>query len=256
MEFDDTLTTFKKIDIKEEKDGTITCEAYQATTDEDLKQLVKYPRLEHLDLGDSNCDGTGLRALKNSKINYLSMHSTPASDDGLQAIADLKGLTVLRMNDCDDLEDSSLAHLSQCKALREFAWGGKFLTERSFKYLKTFPALLVLALDEFEISRVGIEEILKIPNLRSLTFQECKLDNAVFDRLEKSKRAFSNIGFHGTTFTGKMMSQMANVHTNNILLDDVKMTEAVYYRVSEDPRYRWINSTVNGKKVADRAPGK
>lgn len=249
--FADDIIALSKLSIVD-KHGRVSCKGYPENTDSDLKVLKDIKRLEELNLSNSSCTGAGLKFLPNTVIIKLNLDSSAASNEGVQEIAKVKGLRTLLLKDCDDLEDSSFAHLADIETLQELSFSGKKLTENSFKYLETYPQLIHVGLDEFHVTKDGIDKILKVPKLRSIMFEDSEIDSAVLTRLQKHKNGFERIGFADMTLTPDMVATMKKVKTKYITLHDVKMTSAVFSQIKHDDRYAWAECKVDGKHLADR----
>ncbi len=251
-EFQDNLKSFREMKAVKEKDGRITCKAYGENTDVDLKQIQKEHRLDRLDLSSSSCVGTGLSALRKSIIIDLNMDSSPVNDDGMKEIGRVKGLTSLSVRDCYEIEDASLAHLARCQSLETLSFSGKGLTENCFKYLEKYPSLIWLRIDKFRVTQAEIAEILKIPTLQSIVFEECELEASALKQLQSSKKSFQSVGLEDTKLTTQMVAQLKSVPTRYITLDDVEMTKSVLLQIVNDRQFRWTDTKVDGKDIPDR----
>lgn len=237
----------------EEVNGGISVSGNLGVMDVNLVDLKKYPKLLELDLSRSFCVGTGLKALKSTTtITHLDMSETQPTEEGLIAITEVNGMESLSLKDCDALKDADLAILAKCETLEDFSFGGLDLTEKSFKYLKNYPELKSVCLDEFHITPSGLGEILKIPKLIALRFQECTLDKGDLKLLEKHPGTFANLSFAKMAVTSEMFSQIEKIRTALVTLTDVKTTGPVYSRMKKDHRFVWKRLEVDGRPVQDR----
>lgn len=251
INFADSIKTFEKIKVDVE-DGRVIVKGYGENTDSDLKQLAKYPRIEKLSLNGSSCVGIGLSFLKDSTIIELNLDSTPLNDDGMREVARVKGLTKLLVKDCDELHDSSFALLSGNKTLKHISLSAnRNLTEKAFKYLQTYPSLESVGLDEFHVTQDGVAQLLKIPKLNTIVFEECNLDKGALRTLTKHKLPFERVGLADVIVTPNTVSELKQVKAKHITLHDVKMTGELYSQVLKDSRYVWSDTEVDGKEIDD-----
>ena len=251
IRFADSLKTFSKIKVDEEK-GQIFAKAYGENTDSDLKQLAEYPHIAKLSLNGSSCVGTGLSFLKGTTVVELNLDSTPLSDDGMREVNQVKGLTKLLVKDCDELHDSSFSLLSGNATLKHISLSAsRNLTEKVLKFLRTYPALESVGLDEFHITRDGVAELLKVPRLNTIVFEECNLDKGVLQALANHKAPFERIGLADMIVTPNTVSELKKVRTRYITLHDVTMTRLVHSEILKDRRYVWSDTEVDGKEIDD-----
>lgn len=251
--FGDTLDTF--VTMKEHNNnGKITIEGFQSNNDKDLQKLRQYQHIESLEIGGSACEGYGLKFLKGTTtISNIDMHGDYPTAVGLAAVADVDGLKGLSLNDCDEMQDSNLAILAQSETLEQLSFGGELLTEGSFKYLKTYPALQSVSLDEFKVTTAGMSELLKIPKLQSLNFNECKLGPGVLEQLSKIEKPLFNFELSSDyEITNAIVTQLEKAKTRNITLRDVTTTGSTFARFRNDKRYLWTELKVDGKLVPSR----
>ncbi len=251
IRFADSLETFSKIKVDEEN-GETYAKGYGENTDTDLKQLAKYRRLDKLSLNGSSCVGTGLSFLAGTTIVELNLDSTPLSDDGMREVNHVKGLQKLLVKDCDELHDSSFALLTGNKTLKHISLSAsRNLTERVFRYLQTYPVLESIGLDEFHVTRDGIADLLKVPKLNTIVFEECNLDKGVLEALAKHKTPFERVGLADMIVTPNTVAELKHVATRYITLHDVKMTSALHSQILKDDRYVWSDTEVDGKEIDD-----
>lgn len=252
VQFGDTLDTFstlKKVEVA----GKTNIVGGPTTNDNDLRKLKQYPHMDSIELGGSQCEGTGFDPLLSGcEIVMLDMHGTEPTEEGLSTIASIRGLKTLNLKDCDELENKSIALLAKSKTLKDFSFGGEHLTDDSFKYLQNFPALQLVTVDEFHITGGGMKNLLKVPGLRTLNLIEPELERGVFQELQKFPRSLFNLEFTDMKFSESMVLQLAQVPTKNITLTKVETTPAAFARFKKDPRYLWTRLEVDEKKVPDR----
>jgi hypothetical protein len=125
------------------------------------------------------------------------------------------------------------------------------LTEKVLKYLRTYPALESVGLDEFHITRDGVAELLKVPRLNTIVFEECNLDKGVLQALANHKAPFERIGLADMIVTPNTVSELKKVRTRYITLHDVTMTRLVHSEILKDRRYVWSDTEVDGKEIDD-----
>lgn len=130
------------------------------TTDNDLKQLAKLPRLEMLDLTNTRITGAGLAHLKGlNNLRVLSLWKTRVDDSGLD---NLKGLTKMRQLVLDETKvtDGGLVHLKGMTELEE--WLGLTdtkVTDQGLQALTGFKKLKSLNLRRTLVTEDGVNQL-------------------------------------------------------------------------------------------------
>ena len=187
--------------------GKVTGIDLRATwvTDTDLRKLLRFPHLNHLDLSLTRITDQGMQELRNApgivdlnlrfaeyvtdeglaaiktwkKLKRLSVHGTKISDTTLDHIS---GITTIESLDIGSamITDVGLERLSSLVNLKELTMGGNELGDAGLQALRQLPGLTYLDLHgrqgtdsnvwTLSMSDRGLEALLTLKELRELRF--------------------------------------------------------------------------------------
>ncbi len=129
-------------------------------TDDDLVQLKKLPKLENLDLSNTQVTSRGMAHIAKLKnLKYLSLWNTRVDDEGLQYLAGLDNLYALIL-DGTRVTDKGLIHLEGLVNLEEWlGLTGTGVTDAGLEHLKGLVKLRNLNLRQTNVTADGAREL-------------------------------------------------------------------------------------------------
>ena len=129
--------------------------------DDDLRLVATLPKLEELNLSNTDIGDVGLAHLRGlTHLRSLALVYTSITDAGMSTIKEMHRLTKLELAGTD-ITDSGLAHVSSLTALRELDISDTSITEAALGHLTKLSGLTRLGMDNTEISREGAAELQK-----------------------------------------------------------------------------------------------
>lgn len=238
----------------DEVDGKLLVKANGAIDDE-LIDIAKHKVIHHLELKNSACTGTGLAALRESTIYYLGMNRCPVDQEGINEIAKVKGLYCLFLEDCNGLNDESLAGLAKNPTLQFLIFDGSKFTENSFRFLRDYPNLISAQPGHMKITEKGMDWLLSIKKIKSLSFRDCELTPGAWDRLQKSRRRLVDVSISSGTFREETIRSLEKVPADKIGLSSAMVSNRGYELIQANPRFFWSKLTCNNHPIPDRKRG-
>jgi len=129
--------------------------------DDDLRLVATFPKLEELNLSNTDIGDVGLAHLRGlTHLRSLALEYTNITDAGMSTIKEMHRLTKLELAGTI-ITDSGLAHLSSLSALRELEISDTSITDAGLGHLTKLSGLTRLGMDNTEISREGAAELQK-----------------------------------------------------------------------------------------------
>jgi Leucine-rich repeat (LRR) protein len=144
------------------------CLSDTKVTDAGLEHLKGMPLLESLALDTPGVTGTGLRALSGLPLRTIYMQSGNVTDEGLDAIGQLKGIAVLILTNADKVTARGFEKLHGLKHLTDLWIAHSTVSDDELAAIARIHSLQTLDLAGTPITDAGLKEIAKLPNLKRL----------------------------------------------------------------------------------------
>jgi hypothetical protein len=156
-------------------------------TDEDLKSLANFPKLQYLNLSSTGITDKGLALLllKAPEVQYLVINSCSSiTDEGLGPLFKMPQLTSLDMRDIA-LGAKGVSFLGKSKLLA-IKVSNTGITDDDLKVIAQNKHLQALSLDGcHQITGAGLRYLFDLP-LRTLDIGDCKLSAAAVSAFRKA----------------------------------------------------------------------
>jgi len=164
-------------------------------TDEGVKQLAKFPKLQTIAFfhPSKNFTGSGLATLADLKgFDNLTVGGTNSfGDAGMVALGKLTGLKNLRVYH-SDVTETGLQQLKNLKNLTSLLVGQRLsmkppvaLCDDTMDVLVTLPALESLTLNEARLKYESLAKLKALKHLKRLTLDSIDLSSSDVERLNK-----------------------------------------------------------------------
>jgi internalin A len=137
--------------------------------DADLRRLSKLPDLSSLDLSLTHITDQGMQEIKNLRgITDLNLYFAEyVTDEGLAAIKDWKKLKRLNLHGTK-AGDTALEHISGITALESLNVGSTLMTDVGLERLTMLPNLKELTMGGNELGDAGLQALRQMPGLTYL----------------------------------------------------------------------------------------
>jgi len=137
--------------------------------DVDLRRLTELPELNSLDLSLTHITDQGMQDIKNLRgITDLNLYFAEyVTDEGLAAIKEWKKLKRLNVHGTK-ISDTTLEHISGITTLESVNVGSAMLTDVGLERLTTLPNLKELTMGGNELGDAGLQALRQIPTLTYL----------------------------------------------------------------------------------------
>lgn len=156
-------------------------------TDAVLQQLAYLPRLQRLDLEQSQVTDAAIEHLKGlTDLKNLDLSHTRITDAGLEH---LKGLTQLEMLNLSHTQvtDAGLEHLEALTELHTLALSHAKITGSGLEDIRGLTKMSYLYLDNTEITDEGLKHLKQFPLLQMLNLDHTKVTDAGLRHLKSLK---------------------------------------------------------------------
>jgi hypothetical protein len=158
---------------------------WRRLTDDALKNLKAFPRLEELSFEDGhNITDHGLECLEGlTRLQVLRLSDSQTSD---AALKHLTGLTQLQVLDLSGTKVSGggLEHLAGLARLQELNLAETKVSDTGLKYLKGFTKLQLLDLRDTTVSDAGLEHLKGLTRLQWLDLSGTEVTDAGLEHLK------------------------------------------------------------------------
>lgn len=146
-----------------------------AITDQSGPHLAKLGKLSQLEI--FRCQGfgsDGVLALKGMGLTRLTLRDLPNTDDrGMEVFDDLPKLKRLYLHELTSVGDAGLKHLEALKSLELLdIWTVPQMTDATIDVISTLPNLKELSIRATGVTDAGIDKLLSMSALQSLTLKE------------------------------------------------------------------------------------
>jgi hypothetical protein len=146
-----------------------------------------------IDLSDTAVSDGDLRHLLNFKeLQHLDVRGTKVGDGGTQYIGFLKNLKTLNMFRTG-LTDAGLARLKKLNDLETLLIGGTKVTDEGMKNVESFSKLKKLSVFRTDVSDAGLKSLGKLDSLEVLLIGESRITE------EGAKKALPKVRFSEQT---------------------------------------------------------
>jgi internalin A len=138
-------------------------------TDTDLRRLNQLPDLEYLDLSLTHITDQGMQEMKNLRgISELNLYFAEfVTDEGLAAVKEWKKLKRLNVHGTK-ASDTALEHISGITSLESLNVGSTLMTDIGLERLTMLPNLKQLTMGGNELGDAGLQALRQIPTLTYL----------------------------------------------------------------------------------------
>lgn len=146
-----------------------------AVTDQSGPHLAKLGKLTQLEVFRCQGFGTdGVLALKGMNLTRLTLRDLPNVDDrAMEVFGDLPKLRRLYLHELTSVGDSGLKQLATLKSIEVLdIWTIPQMTDATVDVIAALPNLKELSLRATGITDAGIDKLLGMQSLQSLTFKE------------------------------------------------------------------------------------
>jgi hypothetical protein len=157
-------------------------------TDESLRKLAAFKRLDYLSLDKTKLTGAGLDALAGLPIKHVAMQECELSEDAFRAFSKLTALEELSLRNAK-MKAEWLKHLSGLPKLKKLDLTAADFDDAAVKYLTALPALEELTVTGTRLGDAGFQELLKHPNLQKIYVDGTKVTKEV---CQKAKKDYPN----------------------------------------------------------------
>jgi internalin A len=137
--------------------------------DTDLRRLSELPELSYLDLSLTHITDQGMQEIKNLRgITELNLYFAEyITDEGVAAIKDWKKLTRLNLHGTK-AGDTALDHISGITTLESVNVGSTLMTDVGLERLTTLPKVRELTMGGNELGDAGLQALRQMPGLTYL----------------------------------------------------------------------------------------
>lgn len=167
--------------------GRVWLSPQDQITDEDLKALAGRKDFAVLGLDRQGLSGTGLRYVKDSGLQGISLHGTTLSPEGYETLAQIKTLRELIL-DKSDVTDAELGKLVGLPDLKFIALDDTPVSNTGMTILSSIHSLTTVSISGArEVSGAGLRSLVKLPILTSLIIDDTSIDTKSLDALKEAK---------------------------------------------------------------------
>jgi hypothetical protein len=153
-------------------------------TDETLKKLAGFKKLDYLALGETKVTGAGLTTISGLPIKHLGMEDCTLFEDAFKAFAKMTALEELWLRDAK-MKAEWLKHIATLPKLKSLGLMRADFDDGAVKYVTTMPEMHDLTLNNTKLTDTGFQELLKMPKLKSLYVDGTKVSKEVYQKAKK-----------------------------------------------------------------------
>jgi len=197
-------------------------------SDAGMQHLARLPRLDTLMIGELEylpaglISDAGLAALRERKLQRLILEKARVTDRGLEQIADLSQLDVLRIGYAPDAP-ASLAWLARCPKLDTLELRGVTMTDQGWASLAACPTLGTIRFFDSRIADAGLRELGALPALRVLALKNSPIEGQGLEALTRLK----SLEIKGSAASPAALSSLQSLHALAYLeLNSVPLADA------------------------------
>jgi hypothetical protein len=153
-------------------------------TDETVKKLAAFKKLDYLDLEKTKVTAAGLDAVVGLPLKHLSVQGCELSEDAFKAIGKMSTLEALWLSNTK-MKADWLKHLTGLVKLRELNLRSADCDDDAVKYLAALPSVTELVLNDTKLGDKGFQELIKLPKLTNLLVDGTKVSKEVYLKAKK-----------------------------------------------------------------------
>ncbi len=151
--------------------GRVTGVDLRATwvTDTDLRKLLRFPQLTHLDLSLTRITDQGMQELKSASgiVDLNLRFAESVTDEGLAAIKTWKRLKRLNVHGTK-ISDTTLDHIAGITTIESLDIGSAMITDVGLERLSSLVNLKELTMGGNELGDAGLQALRQLPGLTFL----------------------------------------------------------------------------------------
>ncbi len=153
-------------------------------TDETLKKMVGFKKLDYLALDGTKVTAAGLDAISGLPLKHLSVQECELSEDAFRAFGKMTALEELWLAQTK-MKAEWLEHVSALPKLKELNLRSADFNDAAVKCVTSLPNLENLTLNNTSLGDAGFQELLKMPKLRNLSVDGTKISKEVYQQAKK-----------------------------------------------------------------------
>jgi internalin A len=132
-------------------------------TDETVKKLAGFKKLNYLVLDNTKVGAAGLEGVSGLPIDSLSLQGCELTEDGFKAIGKMKALTKLSLPEAK-MKSAWLEHIAGLSKLNDLNLRAADFEDAAVKHVATLPSLESLSLNDTKLTDKGFAELVTLPN--------------------------------------------------------------------------------------------
>ncbi len=157
--------------------------SHTSITDDALRHVKAWPKLQHLNIGLTEVTDKGLGQLKTSSPLSLWLTDTQVTDRGMQILAEtaqLQRLGIARTQ----VSNTGLSYLAKLNTLEELSLDDTGVTDAGLQHLSRLTNLRNINLKGTVITDAGLEHLAKLKNLQVVNLTYTKVTPAGVAKLD------------------------------------------------------------------------
>jgi hypothetical protein len=153
-------------------------------TDETLKKLPAFKKLDYLSLEQTKVTADGLNAITGLPIKHLAMEGCELSEDCFKAFAKMSALEELWLGEAK-MKADWLKHIATLPKLNELNLRNADCDDAAAKHLTSLASLEDLTLNNTKLGDEGFMQLLKLPKLKQLYVDGTMVTREVYQKAKK-----------------------------------------------------------------------
>jgi hypothetical protein len=153
-------------------------------TDEMLKKLAGFKKLNYLLLDHTKVTAAGLEAISALPLHHLSMEGCELSEECFKAYGKMASLEKLSLPKTK-MKAAWLQHIAKLPNLKDMNLDAADFDDTAVKYVATMPSLDYLTVKDTKLGDKGLAELVALPKLRSLLVDGTKVSKRVYQKAKK-----------------------------------------------------------------------
>jgi hypothetical protein len=153
-------------------------------TDETVKELAAFKKLDYLDLAKTKVGAAGLEAIAGLPLKHLILQGCDLTEDALKACGKMTTLERLSLTEAK-MKAEWLKHIAALPKLTELTLMRVDCDDAAVKYLTALPSLIDLTLNDTNLGDNGFLELVKLPKLKNLNVDGTKVSKEVYQKAKK-----------------------------------------------------------------------
>lgn len=153
-------------------------------TDETLKKLGGFKKLDYLSLEKTKVTAAGLDAVSGLPIKHLALEGCELTEEAFKAFGKMTALEELWLSDAQ-MKAGWLKHIATLPKLKELNLMRADFDDAAVPYLASMPGLTSVTLNNTKLGDAGFLELVKLPKLKSLFVDGTKVTKDVYKKAKK-----------------------------------------------------------------------